>query len=162
MADVPNVSLAPVIVGGLIALGGVILTGIITFGAKIFENRAANKKRLGEKFEELVAAVYQYDHWIDNLRRIKAYGEQGTMEVSPMSKIEAIAAVYFPTFNKKIAQVSDAGRVYELWIAKAALKRLEGKLSEVNEGFNEAYVPYGDRRKELLEDLRQFANKEFQ
>ena len=61
-------SLAPVIVGGLLALGGVALTGGVSVGVRFLQSREEKRKRRAEKFEELVAALYEFDHWLDKLR----------------------------------------------------------------------------------------------
>lgn len=55
------------------------------------------------KFEELIAALYEFDYWIENWRQIEVYGKEIPPEVSPFCQIEAIVAVYFPQFIERIA-----------------------------------------------------------
>ena len=64
MADASNVSLWPVIVGGLLTMGGGVIAGGVTFVEKFVEKSAEKKKKRAEKFEELVSAVYEFDHWL--------------------------------------------------------------------------------------------------
>jgi hypothetical protein len=80
-------TLITVVVGGLIGLAGGWL------GPWLLERRkeAAEKKRKrAEKFEELVAAVYDFDHWNENFRRSTVFGEQQISTVSPFHKLQAI------------------------------------------------------------------------
>jgi hypothetical protein len=54
--------LLPVIVGGLIA----ILNGFLgPFLIQRVKDVADKKRKRVEKFEELVAAVYEFDHWLE-------------------------------------------------------------------------------------------------
>jgi len=62
--------LAPVVVGGIIGLAGGWL------GPWLLERRkekADKKKRRAEKFEELVTALFEYEHWLDVMRDIQLY-----------------------------------------------------------------------------------------
>ncbi len=93
-------SLMPVVVGGLLALSGIAVTGAITLAIHWLQSGAEKKKRRAEKFEELVSAIYQFDHWVDILRNIQVYGEEHSLEASPFAKIQAITAIYFPAFDK--------------------------------------------------------------
>lgn len=154
-------SLWPVIVGGVIALGGVVITSGITVALKFVESRNERKKRRAEKFEELVELIYRHDHWQDQKRNIYVSGGEGTVELSPIAKIEAITAVYFPQFSELMREVVLASQAYELWMMKAGQKR-PAKEPDVTEGFREAYAPVGEKRGHLLDALKKFAREEFQ
>jgi hypothetical protein len=134
-------------------------------GPSLLEHRkeaAEKKKRRAEKFEELVAAIYEFDHWLDRQNDIIVHGEQGTIEVSPFAKIQAISAVYFPQFDDKIAELDRATLGYRVWMGAAGEKRLMGDTAGMRGGFNEAYLPYGKKRNALLTALKEFARSEFQ
>jgi hypothetical protein len=127
---------------------------------EIFKERNEKKKKRAEKIEELVAAVYEFDHWLDQYRNITAYGNEGTVGVSPLAKMEAIAATHFPDFLPKITQVSIQASGYKVAIAGSGQKRLAGKISEVNDGLIEAQRPYAQARNELLDELKTFAGEQ--
>jgi hypothetical protein len=156
-----DASLLPVIVGGLLTMGG----GVIGFVGSIIRDAVQTshdkKKHRAQKFEELVTAVYEYDRWIDTKLAILAHGQTETIGVSPAAKIEAISAVYFPVFKDKIKQLSFAAINYEAWMTKAGMKRIEQKFDQVNDGLTDVYLPCITRRDELLDALREFASTEF-
>jgi hypothetical protein len=156
-----DTSLLPVIVGGLLTMGG----GVIGFLGSVIrdalQTKHENKKLRASKFEELVTAVYEYDRWLDTKVAIQAHGQQETLGISPAAKIEAISAVYFPMFQDKIKQLLFAVIRYEAWMAAAGMKRVEQKIEQVNDGLNEIYTLYITHRDELLDALREFARKEF-
>ncbi len=155
-------SLWPVIVGGAIALGGVAVTSGINFLMKRAESQEAKKKVRAEKFEELVEAVYEYDHWMETKRSVTAFGGKGEIGMSPLAKVEAISAVHFPTFNDAISKMASAAMYMDIRVIEAGQKRLKGDLDHLNDGLAEAYKPYMEARSTLLEELKKFASAEFQ
>src|SRR5262249_38268139 len=137
MAD--PVSLWPVVVGGLLAMAGGLIGSGATFAMKVVESRNEKRKRRAEKFEELVAALFEYEHWLSQKRDKGAYGEDGELGVSPEAKIAAISAVYFPQFSGAIDQLVAAARSYELWMAEAGHLRLTNKFDQINASLNAVY-----------------------
>ena len=109
-----------------------------------------------------MSAVYEFDHWVDNLRHIDAYGEERASGVSPFAKIQAISSVYFPQFDKAISEFDSATSGYRVWMTQAGQKRIANKLESMNEGFLEAYKGYAAKRDALLNELKEFAHGEFQ
>jgi len=89
------IPLISVIVGGVIGIAASFLGPWFIESAK---QRNEKRKKRAEKIEELMSAVYEFDHWLTQYRNITAYGDPGEVGVSPLAKIEAIAAVYFPMF----------------------------------------------------------------
>jgi len=111
----------------------------------------------------LVAAVYEFDHWVDSIRQRDAYGVDGIPEtVSPMAKVQSISSVYFPQFDGLIREWDLAVIQYRVWIHTAGQKRLAGNVTQVNDGLEEAYKPYWQKRDALMDALKQFAREEFQ
>ena len=154
-------SLVPVVVGGLLAMGGGVVTGGITLIVNAIQSRKDKEKRRTEKFEELVTAVYEFDTWLEDKENIRAFGKEGDIKVSPFAKIEGISAVYFPMFLKKIKEVAMTSSKYEAWMAGAGYKRVSGKVSEMNDGLSEVFDGYAARRDELLEELKKYAVENF-
>jgi hypothetical protein len=159
-------TLIPVIVGGLIGLAGGWLGPWLLEGRK----EATEKKRMrAQKFEEMVAAIFEFDYWIKNLRKTEAYGYKLPAAVSPFAKIEAISAVYFPNFAERIVILETSAARYRAWMTDAGTARVTmaqqtGKeLIDVSTTqFAAAYQPYAAARNELLNELKGFARKEFQ
>jgi hypothetical protein len=119
------------------------------------------KKKRAEKFEELVAAVYEFDYWADRSARIYVFLGGGDVGLSPASKVEAIAAVHFPQFQKKIAEVRSVGFSYQQAAYEGA-KSLAGKTDyEFTDFLRKASNPYVRKRDELLHELKKFAGEEF-
>lgn len=150
--------LAPVIVGGFIGLAG----GLV--GPWLLQNRkeaAEKKQRRAEKFEELVTALFEQHHWINKMRNVRVFGEQRDLEMSPIAKVQAISAVYFPEFEMEIRALDLAADAYELWAMKAGSKRSKKEV-EFMEGGNEAYEPFMEKFHTLMRTLREYSRKEFQ
>jgi hypothetical protein len=138
------------------------------------------KSRRAEKFEELVAAVYEFDHWIGNSRSITAYGQTNVSEtVSPFAKVEAIVAIYFQQFNELVVALERASDKYIAWMSEAGLARLvlaekiqkglvTGSQADMRnlpefstERLYEVQNPYVKARMDLLYALKEFGNEEF-
>jgi hypothetical protein len=125
------------------------------------QRRAEKKKKRAEKFEELVAAVYEHDHWIDNLRRIYVINFEGEIRVSPFAKIHAIADIYFPQFEKAIVELGTAAKEYRMWMYEVAQNKPETK-TELYAEHQKVVMPYMQKQDALLAELRTLARREFQ
>ena len=100
-----DTSLWPVVVGGLLALGGTIAGVIGTVIRDEIQKRHDRKKRRVDKFEELVAAVYEFDHWLDRDKDRYAYGNDVPETVSPFGKVQSISSIYFPQFVALVGEL---------------------------------------------------------
>lgn len=154
--------LLPVVVGGLIGIISGLVSGWL---GPYFIQRAKDatdkKRRQAEKFEELVGAVYEYDHWIDTTRRIRVAGYEGEITVSPFAKIHAISDTYFPQFTRAVEELRTAGDAYGTWMLAAQAKRaLDGV--GLYPGHETVMEPYMEKLDALLTELRIFAQREFQ
>ena len=150
--------LAPVIVGGLIGVGGSLV------GPWLIQDRkeaAEKKQRRAEKFEELVTALFELHHWMAKMGNVRVFGEERDLEMSPIAKVQAISAVYFPEFEEEIRALDIAADRYELWAMKATGKRLK-KESGFADGGSDEYEPYMEKFYPLMNTLRKYSRKEFQ
>ncbi|HYK80193.1 MAG TPA: hypothetical protein VEU95_11220 [Micropepsaceae bacterium] len=147
-----------VLVGGALTLAGTWLGPWISERRK---ERAEIQKRRAEKFHELVAALFEFDHWVNNARRDVAIGGEVPDVVSPFWKVHAISAAYFPEFEAAIQALDSAASKYKLWMTEASQRRLAGQAGRVSEGHKEAYEPYQQSRDGLLKAMKEFAAKEF-
>jgi hypothetical protein len=161
MADV---SLWGVVIGGLLGIGGTIGGSIATALRDKSQQEYEIKKKRAEKFEELVAAVYEFDHWLSAVRDRRVVGQNTALEtVSPFSKVQAISSVYFQQFSKLVRELEFAADQYQAWTYSAQNKRLDNKTAvEINDGYEGAYRPYAEKREVLLDALQKFARNHFQ
>ena len=153
MADIVGV-----IVGGVLAVGGGAASQWFLHHLK---TQTETRQRRGVKFEEMVAALYEYDHWLDNKRNRLVYGKDLPETASPFAKLYAISAVYFRQFSGQVRVLEAASREYELWMTQRAGHRLAKELNKLNEGFNEAYDDFSKRQITLKSDLLDYAEKVF-
>ena len=119
--------------------------------------------RREDKFQELVTALYDHRHWLKALGNSGAFGAAELLEVSPMARLRAIAALYFPTYRQALTKLDAAADHYEMWTFPAGQERLsKGKLEQVTlEAGRKAYGPYAEAFRELVDGLEEFAAKEF-
>ncbi len=76
-------ALLPVIVGGIIGLlGGLVGPPL----AHWLGEGAARKKKRAEKLEELIGALYAFDHWLGLMRSINVWGKEATEPPSPFQR----------------------------------------------------------------------------
>jgi hypothetical protein len=99
-------TLVPVMVGGAIGLVGGWL------GPWLVERRkevAEKKKIRTEKFEELVATLFEYEHWLDGFRDSQMFSTIDqllpTLPPSPFGRLHAISAVHCPVFETEVVPV---------------------------------------------------------
>jgi hypothetical protein len=159
-------------------LGGTLIGGAIgLLGPWLLQRRKEaeeKRRRRAEKLEELVAAVYEFDHWIENTRNITAFGETDLSQTaSPFAKIQAIVAIYFPQFSELVGALERASDRYVVWMNTAGQARLvwseqfqkggSQALRDLPEFStrNEAVEPYVKARMDLLEALTTFGSEEF-
>jgi hypothetical protein len=179
-----DTSLWPVVVGGLIGVGGTLAGTIGTFIRDWAQQRREAKKRRAEKYEELVAAVFEFDHWVDRQRRRLVKLEDIPETVDPFGKVQSISSVYFPKFSKSIDEMDAASSKYydELELYKLAKARRQAKVGiaiypppehrihsvpsdeadEADEAVKKAGDAYNESRDALITSLRDFARKAFQ
>jgi hypothetical protein len=151
MADT---SLWPVVVGGLLGVGGSLVGVIGTTIRDVAQQRHEKAKRRADKFEEFVAAVYEFDHWLDGIRQRELEKKEGIPEtVSPFAKLQAISSVYFPRFSKLVGELDIVSSQYVAFIYNPQ----EATLSHIG-----PYGHYMNNREALLDALKKFAHDEFQ
>jgi hypothetical protein len=161
MADT---SLWPVVVGGLLALGGTVATAVVTVVRDLVQQSREARKRRAEKFEELVAAVYEFDHWIEVHRSATTDRIPFPQTTSPMIKVSTISAVYFPQFSKLAFEMELASVLYLNSILSKNFKQEYLYLSDKEQAKTawEYWMDFGARRTDLTKALKEFAHEHFQ
>jgi hypothetical protein len=154
-------SLWPVVTGGLLTglftLGGIGVGLIASARRDAARERREARKRRADKFEELVAALYEFDHWLDRTRSRLLFDNKDIPEtVSPFAKVQSISAVYFPQFSRLVLELDVVSSKYDAWLYQVQAKKASATQ------FNEIYEPYVKKREALLDALSEFARKEFQ
>jgi DNA repair ATPase RecN len=149
---------------GSFALGGIGVGLVGTARRDAAQERREKTKRRADKCEELIAAVYEFDHWLSSMRERIAFGNDKVPEtVSPFAKVQSISSIYFPQFDELIDELARATTQLRIWINKAERKRLTKDLADdLSGGYNEAFRPYAQKREALLDALKNFAHDEFQ
>ncbi|OJU26022.1 MAG: hypothetical protein BGN89_10975 [Alphaproteobacteria bacterium 64-6] len=135
----------------------------LTSSARYRRQQIAEKeKRRAEKFEELIAVLFEFNQWLDTLGNIYLFGRNIEEPISPLPRADAIAAVYFPSFRKKLLALDQKSNAYYLWLLQRAQLRLAGKsMDEVCAGRGEQFTPYYQLFLDLIDDLHDFADREF-
>ena len=137
-----DTSLLPVVVGGLLALGGVVAGVIGTAIRDVVQQRRDDRKRRADKFEELVAAVYEFEHWMEGMRGRETFGLDVPRTVSPLAKVQAISSVYFPQFEAQLTELETATTQYRKWMRNAGARRVAGDTAAaLMQGYEQAYAP---------------------
>jgi hypothetical protein len=154
-------TLIPVVIGGVIALAG---TWLGPWISERHKEKQEKRKTRALKFEELVATVYEFDHWLDRERDANITGvDYVSQGMSPLAKLDALAAVHFPQFDELIRELDTAADRCVIWMTNIRLKQVSKTLGDNPlEGFREVIEPYTEKRNNLLKALREFAHKEFQ
>ncbi|WP_296435562.1 MULTISPECIES: hypothetical protein [unclassified Rhizobium] len=128
--------LVPTIAGGLIAaLGGAIGPVVSHF----LTARATRRDMRRQRFEDVIAAVYEHEHWLNLTRRATAFGEPLIVGAAPINKAIATALLHFSDFMPALRKLDVASTTYSQWISNAGHKRVTNEISSINDGFSEAY-----------------------
>jgi hypothetical protein len=165
MSDEMSRVLLPVVVGGLIAIISGFVSGFVgPYVIQRAKDATEKKRKRAEKFEELVAAVVEHDHWISAMRFVLISGQgSAAPTLSPIAKIQAIASTYFPEFELLVLQLESASHGYEQWILDTGQKRVRNEPGyEKLIGHDDVLAKYADKQRALLTELRSFARREFQ
>jgi hypothetical protein len=150
--------LLPVIVGGGIAIiGGLIGPPFLHH----LQQKVEKKKRRAEKFEELVATLYEHDHWLQMMQNVRLFGDEDRNVMPPITKVHAISLVYFPELEEQITKLDVVTDKYKLWMSTAAQKRLKGDKTFADDA-GIMYRLYSEEFHSLLRELGEFARREFQ
>jgi hypothetical protein len=152
-----------------VALGGVIAIFAGWIGPYFVQrtkDAAEKKRKRAEKFEELVAAVVEHDHWIGAMRFFIISGQdysRGIGQPSPITKVHAIVSTYFPEFELLLLEFEVVSSAYEGWISNTGQKRVRNEPGYENlTGHDDILTKYKDKQLEFLTELRSFARREFQ
>lgn len=143
-------TLWPVIIGGLLTLLPAVIGQVVVH---FLAQTAAKGIRERDQFQKLAAGIAAYEMWINGRTDHKAYGMPDP-GVSPLPNVMAIAALDFPVLLGALDAVASAAVELSQWQSRAAIKRLQGEVANLNDGFAEAYRPFLQHLSHLNDELR--------
>jgi hypothetical protein len=142
------IALVPVVFGGVIAISGGLIVHLLSTADE-------KKVRKAEKYEELMAAIWDHKHWMKQMESHRVFGTEAPVKESPIGKILAITALYFPKLKEKVIALDLAADRYEIWMLETGKKRLQNGLpsSDSLEKGTEIYKPYMEAWHDLIKTL---------
>ncbi|WP_435658095.1 hypothetical protein [Brucella pituitosa] len=149
------VSLLPVIIGGLIGLLGAAVVPIVSH---LLTSKTERKRERIAKFEELFELLSDYEQWIDTENMRIVWGEKTVRRPSPLLRAQAICAIYFHELKLPLADLSTAAAPYFVWMGNAGMRRIR-KAPDINEGFNDAYIPFRQQWNKCVEAVSDYATR---
>ena len=126
------------------------------------QERRETRKRRADKFEEFVAALYEFDDWIERHSRATAGTIEAPQTMSPLAKVQSISSVYFPQFEGSVHELDLASADYLNWIWSTDPRRGYKHDERMDHGYVYASTSYGQQLDSLLDALQKFAHDEFQ
>lgn len=128
--------LLPVVVGGALAVLGGAIGPVMSH---LLGSRASRQSIRTQRFDEMMASAYEHDHWLDLKRRSLVFGERLEAGPPPIYKARSIVLTNFKDLVQPIKKLDAASSGYQAWMASAGQKRLNGEVSALTNGFDEAY-----------------------
>src|ERR1019366_9089701 len=83
----------PVVVGGLLAIRGVLIGQIATHRFTIKRDRAKLRR---ERLESFVKAIYAHSQWLDDKQNAMIFANTDHDTASPLDEARMIQALHFP------------------------------------------------------------------
>jgi hypothetical protein len=127
-----------VLVGGLIGIAGGVIGPTMLH---LMQTKERDHRLRADKFQEIASTVLETQVWLDNVRDDKLWGKEVRPGVSPITKVYAIATIYFPELSGELNDLQEAVQEHATWIAGAALKKVGGHTNFV-EDFGVSYGPF--------------------
>jgi hypothetical protein len=119
---VESVKAFPVLLGGLLALTGGVVSQLLVHC--LTERRERRKRRL-ERIEALVKAIYEHDQWISDRRTKMIFQKQNHESRNPLDEARMIQALHFPELQSELLAIQRASLPLYKFIDEQYLKHLE-------------------------------------
>ena len=95
----------PVVVGGLLAVGGGVIIQIVTYNLAL-KREKSNLRR--ERLESLVKALYGHQRWLEEKFQTVVFDNRDHNSPSPIDEARMLQTLYFPELQKQVCAVLDA------------------------------------------------------
>ena len=150
------ISIIPVVAGALIGvLGG--LSG--TAYANYLSSKNNSRKDLKLKLEELVTEAYEIELWLKKQESFYLFNGPEIFEKSPISRIEALAILYFPTLSSYVSVLDANEMKYKKWLLEGATLRNNSETGfspkEHNLKVATVYNPLMSSKRELIDAAKE-------
>ena len=133
----------PVVVGGLLAIGGSVVTQLVTNYLTV--SREEDKYRR-ERLEGLVKALYANDQWLENRRTMLLFRNQDYDNPSPLDEVQMLMALHFPELGEEVVAVTRAQKPLLDFVDKQKIARLQDAKAWIDsydhQPYLEAYAGY--------------------
>lgn len=140
-SELPN--LVPVLLGGLLAIGGGVSAQVVTHW---LSTRREQERLIREKGEELISALYDHRDWLGRENNRLIFGTELPEMPSPLDRASAIQELHFPDLSPALAKINRALAPIVQFQYANAKARLEDKAKWVDaydsEEFSALYQPY--------------------
>lgn len=149
------ISLLPVVGGAIIGvIGGLVGTNY----AHRLSQKQSHKDELKKKLEDLVTEAYEIDIWLKKQESYYLFGGDEILEQSPIAKIEAISALYFPELSGQVAVLSSKNTAYKMWLLEGfKLRASSGSATAPQEHvakISELYDPVMKAKNAIVEEAK--------
>jgi hypothetical protein len=95
----------PVVIGGLLAVGGGVIAQIVTHRLAV-RREQANLRR--ERLESLVKALYGHQRWIEEKLQIVVFENEDHRAPAPIDEARMLQTLYFPELQEAVCAMLDA------------------------------------------------------
>lgn len=154
------IKVLPVVVGGLLAIGGGIASQFLMHH---LTGRRELKKVRRERLETLVKSVYAHEQWLDEKRTRMIFRLEEHDAPSPIDEARMLQALYFPELARKMLSIQQAHIPMLQFIHEQYLKHMQDKKLFISEWdqkpFNHQYQIYLDATNSLVEAVRSMLNE---
>ena len=134
----------PVVIGGLLAVGGGIAGQFITH--RLTETREKTKLRR-ERLEALVKALYAHEQWLDAKRNTMVFRNEDHDTPSPLDEARMLQALHFPELASTLQAVQQAQIPMLEFIWEQKVARMKDETAWIA---NWSTAPYNDAYKHYL------------
>jgi hypothetical protein len=133
----------PVVIGGLLAVGGGVVTQLVTNHLTITREEH-NYRR--ERLEALVKALFANDQWLENRRTMLLFRNQDYDNPSSLDEVRMLMALHFPELGEEVVAVTQAQKPLLDFVYKQKIARLQDAKAWIesfdNQPYLEAYAGY--------------------
>lgn len=133
----------PVVVGGLLAVGGGLIGQIATHRLTVKRDRAKLRR---ERLECFVKALYAHAQWLDDKRIAMIFANADHNAASPLDEARMIQALHFPELSDAVRAIQQAQLPIIDFIGQQRVARMRDQDAWIKawntEPFNIAYKHY--------------------
>jgi len=135
-AYVELVKAIPVVVGGLLALGGGLIGQIVTHRLAVKRDRSKLRR---ERLESFVKALYAHDQWLDDKRNAMIFANIDHDIASPLDEARMIQALHFPELSDALLAILEAQQPLIVFIGQQRSARNRNQADWLKAFDNEEY-----------------------